>query len=419
MNILLAAYACEPHCGSEPGIGWNIASILSSNHQVTVLTTRAHQLGIEQELDRYPNPNLRFVYCDPGWFYDLQDPSPKRSIHLHYALWQWTAYHAARRLHQRKPFDIVHQATYGTYLKSSQLWRLPVPFVWGPLGGAEATPSKLLKTLSAKNRKKEIQRNIIRSLAERNPWVKKTLNHADVVWAATPDTSDRLRSLGCNTCHTLSSLVWLGSLPRLDDHTMGRPAMPLRFISIGRLLGWKGFHLGLEAFAASRLPNDEYWIVGDGAEMEPLQQLAQRLGISDRVKFLGKLTQPEALAQLRQADVLIHPSLHDSGGFVCLEAMALGKPVVCLNVGGPALQVTPETGYLIEPRSPDYVRSTMADIMVQLSRDPALRQKLGYEGIRRIRGQFSVDSWHGFLENLYAEALGNQGAIAPVLNAIV
>jgi glycosyltransferase involved in cell wall biosynthesis len=418
MNILLTAYACEPHCGSEPGVGWNIASILSSSHQVTVLTTHAHQLGIEQELGRNPNPNLRFVYCDPGWSYDLQDPRPKRSIHLHYALWQWSAYRAGRRLHQRTPFDIAHQTTYCTYLKSSQLWRLPVPFVWGPLGGAESTPKPLLKTLNAKSRKKETQRNIIRSIAEKNPWVRKTISHADAAWAATPDTSDRLQRLGCKTCHTLSSLVWLDGLPSLADITARDQSLPLRFISVGRLLGWKGFHLGLEAFAASGLSKDEYWIVGDGAEMEPLKQLAQSLGISDRVKFFGKLTQPETLVQLKQADVLVHPSLHDSGGFVCLEAMALGKPVICLNVGGPALQVTPSTGYLVEPRSPDYVRETMAQIMVQLSQNPGLGTKLGYEGVRRIQERFSVDSWQVFLDHLYADAIANRAAIKPASKVI-
>ena len=96
---------------------------------------------------------------------------------------------------------------------------------------------------------------------------------------------------------------------------------------------WKGFHLGLRAFACANLPDAEYWILGDGAELNQLQILADNLGIAQRVKFWGKLSREETLNKLRDCHVLVHPSLHDSGGWVCLEAMAAGRPVICLDLG--------------------------------------------------------------------------------------
>ena len=58
---------------------------------------------------------------------------------------------------------------------------------------------------------------------------------------------------------------------------------------MGRLLHWKGFHLGLRAFAQANLPNTEYWIVGDGPQWHHLQTLASDLGIAKKVKFWGRL----------------------------------------------------------------------------------------------------------------------------------
>ena len=109
-------------------------------------------------------------------------------------------------------------------------------------------------------------------------------------------------------------------------------------------MSWKGFHLGLQAFARTQHPDTEYWIVGAGPAERSLKALAHRLGIADRVLFLGHQPRSEVLQIVQQCDVLVHPSLHESGGAVCAEAMAAGRPVICLDLGGPGLQVTAETG---------------------------------------------------------------------------
>ena len=66
--------------------------------------------------------------------------------------------------------------------------------------------------------------------------------------------------------------------------------------------------------------------------------------------------------------MLVHPSLHDSGGWVCLEAMAAGKPVICLDLGGPGEQVTRETGFKIPALDPDQAVKDMARAMAVLAR---------------------------------------------------
>ena len=72
--------------------------------------------------------------------------------------------------------------------------------------------------------------------------------------------------------------------------------------------------------------------MGDGRERKRLQVLAEQLGVADKVHFWGFLSRSETLQKLSEYHILVHPSLHDSGGNVCLEAMAVGRPIICLNL---------------------------------------------------------------------------------------
>jgi glycosyltransferase involved in cell wall biosynthesis len=158
----------------------------------------------------------------------------------------------------------------------------------------------------------------------------------------------------------------------------------VRFLSIGRLVSWKGFHLGLRAFA--RIGGDaEYWVIGTGPAEVELRRLAQELGVADRVRFVGGLSRDETLAALESAHVLVHPSLHESGGMVCLEAMAAGKPVVCLDLAGPALQVTDECGFKIPVGQPAATVEALSAAMQALAASRVLRERMGAAARRRAR----------------------------------
>jgi len=182
-----------------------------------------------------------------------------------------------------------------------------------------------------------------------------------------------------------------------------------RFISIGRLLHWKGFALGLRAFAQAALPNDvEYWIIGEGAEQPGLQALAEDLGIASQVKFQSKLPRNEIFQTLGASLALVHPSLHESGGFVCLEAMAAGCPVICLDLGGPGIQVTNETGFKVPPSNPEQAVAGIANAMLRLATDIELRDHLGATGQKRVRELFNWQTRGQFWSQVYNNALSRE-----------
>jgi glycosyltransferase involved in cell wall biosynthesis len=119
--------------------------------------------------------------------------------------------------------------------------------------------------------------------------------------------------------------------------------------------------------------------------------------------------------KLRYCDVLIHPSLHDSGGWVCLEAMATGRPVICFDLGGPALQVTPETGIKVPALSPEQAVHDLDVAMERLACDSGLRSRMALAGRRRVREQFNWELKGKQLASLYNEVVNPHVAGDPRL----
>lgn len=404
MKILISAYSCEPHQGSEPGVGWNIVREVAKYHQVWVLT-RPDESGsiIEAELQQNPLPNVHFVYFTLPFWQDSRRWGQSGAMQIHYYLWQIQAYFKAISLHQEIGFDVVHHVTFVKYSTPSFLSLLPVPFVWGPVGGGESAPAAFWQDFSFSARIYETVRNLVRWLGERDPFLRLTARRSAVVRATTEDTASRLHQLGINQVQVLPAIALsteeLEVLPQLPPP----PRKPLRFISIGRLIHWKGFHLGLRAFAQAGLTDAEYWLVGDGSEQQRLKQLATQLGIADQVKFWGKLDRQETLSKLGASHVLLHPSLHDSGGLVCLEAMAAGRPIICLDLGGPASQVTAATGFKIAAQDPQQATADLAHAMLCLADDDNLREKMGRAGQKLVRELHSWQSKGKQLTQLYQE----------------
>ncbi len=409
MKVLLSAYSCEPNKGSERGVGWNVAREVAQYHEVWVLTRPDESKeAIEAELARNPIPNLHFVYFTLPFWQDSLRWGQSGAMQLHYYLWQIQAYFVGRKLHREIEFDAIHHVTFVRYSCPSFLSFLPVPFVWGPVGGGESAPWSFWADFNWKNKLYEVARLAWRSLGELDLFTRLTAQRSAIAYATTEDTAKRVRQMGApnvqissETALSGQDIEQLAQFPPVDDS-------PVKFISIARLLHWKGFHLGLRAFDKANLPDAEYWILGDGPEMERLQALALDLGIAQQVKFWGLLPRDQVLQKLSQSSILVHPSLHDSGGWVCLEAMAAGRPVICLDLGGPAAQVTPETGFKVPAYNPEQSISGLSEAMTALANDKNLRLQMGRSGQQRVRECYSWEVKGNQLAQIYEEIVAQQ-----------
>jgi glycosyltransferase involved in cell wall biosynthesis len=412
MKVLLSAYSCEPGRGSEPGVGWNMVREIAKHHEVWVLTRPDESKNvIEAELARNPVPNMHFVYFTTPIVGGIWKLGQSGAMQIHYYLWQIAAYFVARRLHREINFDIAQHVTFVKYSSPSFLSLLPIPFVWGPVGGGESAPKAFWVDFNFRNRIYELMRMGVRSLGENDLFAHLTARRSAVAYATTEDTAQRVRKMGCPHVKILSESGLSQEEIESLAHFPLPDTSPMRFISMGRLLHWKGFHLGLRAFAQANLPDAEYWIVGDGPEWERLQTLATDLGISHQVKFWGRLPREQTLEKLGQSQVLVHPSLHDSGGWVCLEGMAAGRPVICLDLGGPAQQVTQETGFKIPAHTLQQTLADLAAAMVQVSDNAQLRVQMGQAGQRLVREDFTWEAKGQLLNEVYQKLVTSHSAI--------
>jgi glycosyltransferase involved in cell wall biosynthesis len=404
LKVLISAYACRPGEGSEPGVGWNIVRELAKYHDTWVLTREDNRLLIETELLRNPLPGLNFIYCESHFL--VQKLNYKQQlVHLHYYLWQISAYFVARKLYKELKFDVVHHVTYVRYSSPSFLSLLPVPFIWGTVGGGESAPEAFWGDFSLRGKAYELVRRLAHRTGELDPFTRMTAQRSVLVRATTEETAQRLRQIGAKKIEIFPESALSGTE---IEHLAQFPILNgsnIRFISMARLLHWKGLHLGIRAFAQANLPNSEYWILGDGPEKQRLQDLVVKLAIADKVKFWGRLPRHETLQKLAESHVLIHPSLHDSGGWVCLEAMAAGRPPICLNMGGPATQVTEETGFKISAETPAQAVHGLAAAMTQLSQNRELLNHMSQMGRQRVKELYSWETKGQLLAGLYENLL--------------
>jgi glycosyltransferase involved in cell wall biosynthesis len=132
--------------------------------------------------------------------------------------------------------------------------------------------------------------------------------------------------------------------------------------SVGHLIERKGHHLVIGALP--RLPGARLLIAGTGPERRRLQNLADDLGVADRVRFLGQVPHEELVRLYGAADALVLASSREGWANVLLEAMACGTPVVASNIWGtPEVVAAPEAGRLMADLSTDGVAGAVRSLL--------------------------------------------------------
>jgi len=157
-----------------------------------------------------------------------------------------------------------------------------------------------------------------------------------------------------------------------DIHAKPAPDRPPLILHNSNFRPLKRVLDAIRIFALARKKRPcELALIGDGPERAAAEQLAEKLGLTDCVKFLGE--QLDIPAQLRRARAFLLPSESESFGLAALEAMSCGVPVVSSNAGGlPEVNVEGESGFLAEVGDVE----TMAARLVRLLEDDALHGKM-------------------------------------------
>lgn len=382
-KVLVAAYACEPGAGSEPGVGWNMCQAISRTNEVWVITRANNRDKIERELAAAPNPALHFLYVDlPRWASFWK--RGQRGVRTYYYLWQFVAWHAARRLCGTVRFDLAHHVTFVNDWLFTFLAFLPVPYVWGPIGSHPTVPSRLSFSWDtlASDRLRRIFQSVMRSI---DPCFAVSAVRASVIVGIDRSVGRRfplsLLGRGKFVAHPA---IGVESIPN-DAESHWDASEEFRVLSMGRLVPLKGFHLTIRAFAqfARSRPNAVLVIVGKGPQRPALETLAQQLGVGDRVRFIDWLPRALALKEMERAHLFLFPSF-EGGGMVVLEALAHGLPVVCLGYGGPGEMVSDECGRVVAVGDPDDTVRNLAGALDDVCRTARVYSHLRIQARKRV-----------------------------------
>jgi glycosyltransferase involved in cell wall biosynthesis len=346
MKLLISAYACAPNFGSDHGIGWNwVTEAHRLGHEIWVLASPVHRRSIATACRHDPDlAGIRWIFPEvPGWPLSQGfEPKWERTYNL---LWQRRAVGFARKLHHEINFHAIHHLTWSGIRAPTFLGALGPPLIIGPIGGGETSPRSLRDAIGARGRVLEWVRDMSNATITINPIVCGGFRDAAVIFVTTEDTQNLFKGSLRDKTVVFSSI----SLTRLPPARLREWTGPPKFLYAGRLLYWKGVHIALRAFAelTSKGIDARFTIVGDGPERARLEREAASRNLSDRVEFIRRIPQPKLFELYDTHHLLLFPSLHDSGGFVVLEALSRGLPVVCLDLGGPADTVTDNSGVIV------------------------------------------------------------------------
>ena len=400
-RILLSAYACEPHRGSEPAVGWEWATRLAAHHDVWVLTRANNREGIERALDATSGrPMPRFLYLDlPGWVLRLKR-SGLLPIRSYYVLWQWAA---ARRVRaSRLDIDIIHHVTFNAFLFPGRWWNGPWKVVLGPLGGASVCSPWYRRCFGHRWWRERLRTQLLRWW-RLNRWTVRSLRSANALIFVTGSMAREFADDRANVSVMLETAVPDAALcqPDFESDRAG-------FLWVGSIEPRKGWRLALESFArafgsASTGPSLRF--IGSGPDELAAKRLANDLGIAARVQFSGPRSRGDVWEAMRRAKALLFSSVRDTSGNVVLEAMAARCPVICLNHQGAGQMTDDSCALRVEPAPWDDTVSGFAAALQRLDQNPELVHALGNAGRARVAERFTWQEKIHAVNELYASVM--------------
>ena len=411
LKVLVSAYACNPAVSPRlhPGedlVGWNLVVRLARSHDLWIIAHDYNRQEIERVTQEKSSEGLNFIF--------VKLPSVIRLLYkigfgerIYYYLWQIAAWRTAVRLHRIHRFDLSHHLTFGNYWMPSFIGAfLPIPFIWGPIGGGQKIPRSYRREFSLKERWSEYARDGAQWIGRHLLISRKLcMRRARAILVCNSETKAKFPTKYWAKIQYFPvngiSRKEMGSLA-----PSGLKERTYRLVTAGRFIRLKGFDILLRAYADFLQSGirAELAIIGQGPEEMRLRQLARSLKIDRFVRFIIWLSRRELLSRLRRSDVFLFASLRDGGGAVVVEAMASGIPVVCLNIGGPGFHTRMEWGMKIHPGPPEETVRGFSKAISRLAGQRSLRRALGRAGRKRTLEYYLWDRLGERIENIYRRA---------------
>lgn len=367
-------------------MGWNWVRQLAQHCNLTVITEEGFREGIEEyskRADWQYSPSFKYIDIGPVARKQFWAQGDWR-FYYYYRRWQQQAYELACKLCERRTYDIVHQLNMIGYREPGFLWQLPLPLVWGPIGGHAQMPTQYLPQLGMRAALAYGTRNVLNCIQMRSSLrVRRAMKRASALVAATEADRHAIRVI-----HKRQSLL-IGETGCDPLHSSDRPPRPvddcaLRIVWVGVFNAGKALPIGLDAVArvSSKL-KVELHIVGTGIEEKRWRSYAEKCGVSRICIWHGRVAHNDALRLIGSADCLLFTSLQEGTPHVVLEALGAGVPVICHDSCGHGASVDKSCGIKIVPISPGYSVDGFSDALLRVGTDRELLRTLSAGALAR------------------------------------
>lgn len=412
LNVLVSAHELNPYGGSECAEGWNVIIRLAKYHNLTIIYASgsqfnpgSYQNGIKEYFSKNENTyNINFIPVEQTKTTLLlakinRKLSKQRSsignpfiYYLGYSIWQKKAYQVANKLCQNTNFDIIHHLTSISFREPGYLWKLPLPFIWGPTGGLSRIPFRFYKFIGYGTFSKELIRNSVNKIQFlSNPRIRKALKRSALIYTfSIEDQTMFYKKSGIKPKVLLDAAAYTsfkGEIAHLDD------SKPLSVVWCGELIKRKSLEIVLYAISREALLQEKIIlkIVGSGPLENYYKNLAENLGINNCIEWIGQVDRNTVFNIMEDSDLLVHSSYREATSHVIPEALSHALPVICHDINGMSIAIDEKCGIKIPLTSPETSISGFKNALLKLSENRKELERLK-KGAKERSAELSWDT---------------------------
>lgn len=379
-KILVIAYAVSPTRGSEYSVAWNYINEMSKDNDLTVFYgASGNHMGDFDEMESWllnnSISNVKFLPIKPNEFtLTLNYLNRKRVLpyvfYLAYNFWHRQVYEVAKKLIKNEQFDLIHFLNPIGYREPGYLWKLNLPYVWGPIGGIPNRPKNLFKDLTLKNKTLFTVRNWVNSIQFKyNIRLKKALHSTDLLLTATTENKEIIQKV-----YNIKSIY-------LPENAISENRFNLNFINlsegeicnitwIGLIDSRKSLNFLIEALGKVKIKNWHLHVIGEGPLKESMQLLAKNMLISDKITWHGHIQRSQVFEILNITHLHIVTSLGEGNPTTIWEAMGRGVPTISLNHCGMKDVICERCGVKINIETVQQIKEDLTYSISDLIKNP-------------------------------------------------
>ncbi len=412
---MVLAYMLSPYKGSEFSVAWNYVTEMSKDNDLTVLYgISGKHMGDCEEMEAYikdnPISGVNLVAVKPNRLANVLNFLNRHDVFVYtfyfaYRVWQKLAYQKAIELMECNNFDLIHYVGMIGYREPGYLWKLGLPYVWGPVSGANNAPIQLMKRMPLSGKMKQLFRNFSNTLQFKySGRLKKALKFTDILLTATSENHDKFLTVHGKDSICIPENAIIGDIS-LNQNKFIAPDK-YRLIVVGTLDARKSVGILLEAMSLVKYKDKILLdIVGDGPLRSILESQAQDLGINDIINWHGFLPRTKAVELFESAHLHVITSVSEGNPTTIWEAMMHGVPTLSFDHCGMHDTLSDGAGILI-PIKNTYEENieAIASALDHLIKAPEQFKLLAYSTLSKAK----LNTWkyrRSFLNNLYTTLL--------------